>query len=61
MKPSIGCSVINGIRKPKKSTKTTKNRAEGGRHNDDGKAMSGYLSRERLATGLVVRIILLEP
>jgi DNA-binding transcriptional MocR family regulator len=32
-KPSTGCSVKKGIRGPKKSTKTTKNGAESGRHN----------------------------
>jgi hypothetical protein len=30
--------------------KTTKDRAESERHNDDGKAMSGYLLRERFTT-----------
>jgi hypothetical protein len=33
--------------------KTTKNRAEGERRHDEGKAMSGYLGRERFTTGLV--------
>jgi DNA-binding transcriptional MocR family regulator len=46
-------SPPKGIRGPKKSTKTTKNGAESGRHNDEGKAMSGYLLRERFATELV--------